>query len=56
MERQLDAAAGWLLTAGADARGMTVLTGANTEAILGDGRVEGVQLKDGTHAARPIWW
>ncbi|MEP9400432.1 nitrite reductase large subunit NirB [Sphingomonas sp. VNH70] len=48
MERQLDEAAGWLLKTALEARGQTILTGADTAAILGDGRVEGVQLKDGT--------
>ncbi|PVX30609.1 nitrite reductase large subunit NirB [Sphingomonas pokkalii] len=47
MERQLDEAAGWLLKSALEARGQTILTGADTAAILGDGKVEGVQLKDG---------
>ncbi|WP_179510410.1 nitrite reductase large subunit NirB [Sphingomonas melonis] len=47
MERQLDEAAGWLLKSALEARGQTILTGAHTEAILGDTRVEGVALKDG---------
>ena len=47
MERQLDEAAGWLLKTALEARGQTILTGANTEAIYGDGKVEGVRLKDG---------
>jgi nitrite reductase (NADH) large subunit len=47
MERQLDEAAGWLLKTALEGRGQTVLTGANTEAILGTDRVEGVLLKDG---------
>ncbi|HEX7849764.1 MAG TPA: nitrite reductase large subunit NirB [Sphingomonas sp.] len=47
MERQLDEAAGWLLKAALEARGQTVLTGADTAAIVGEGKVEGVQLKDG---------
>jgi nitrite reductase (NADH) large subunit len=47
MERQLDEAAGWLLKSALEARGQTILTGANTEAILGSTHVEGVQLKDG---------
>ena len=48
MERQLDPAAGELLKADLERRGMTVLTGANTKALHGDGRVEQVELSDGT--------
>ena len=48
MERQLDEAAGWLLKTALEARGQTILTGADTAAIVGDGRVEAVHLKDGT--------
>ncbi|SNS34656.1 nitrite reductase large subunit NirB [Sphingopyxis indica] len=48
MERQLDEAAGWLLKQALEARGQTILTGADTEAIVGEGKVEGVRLKDGT--------
>ncbi|MEO7466550.1 MAG: nitrite reductase large subunit NirB [Sphingobium limneticum] len=48
MERQLDEAAGWLLKSALEGRGQTILTGANTESIYGDGKVEGVRLKDGT--------
>ncbi|WP_288486493.1 nitrite reductase large subunit NirB [uncultured Novosphingobium sp.] len=47
MERQLDEAAGWLLKSALEARGQTILTGANTAEIYGDGKVEGVRLKDG---------
>ena len=48
MERQLDEAAGWLLKAELERRGQTILTGADTEAILEkDGHVAGVRLKDG---------
>ena len=47
MERQLDEAAGWLLKQALEARGQTILTGADTAAILGDGKVEAVRLKDG---------
>jgi nitrite reductase (NADH) large subunit len=46
MERQLDEAAGFLLRRELEGRGMTVLTEANTEAILGTDKVEGVRLKD----------
>jgi nitrite reductase (NADH) large subunit len=48
MERQLDEAAGWLLKSALEARGQTILTGADTAEICGDGQVEGVRLKDGT--------
>jgi nitrite reductase (NADH) large subunit len=48
MERQLDPAAGYLLQRALEARGITVLTRANTKAIVGDGKVEGVELADGT--------
>jgi len=48
MERQLDEAAGYLLAAELKSRGLTVLTGANTRAIIGEGKVEGLQLDDGT--------
>jgi nitrite reductase [NAD(P)H] large subunit len=47
MERQLDPAAGYLLQKAVEARGIKVLTTANTKAILGDKRVEGVELADG---------
>jgi nitrite reductase (NADH) large subunit len=48
MERQLDEAAGWLLKSALEARGQTILTGADTAEIVGEGAVEGVRLKDGT--------
>src|SRR5688572_5841054 len=47
MERQLDEAAGWLLKSALEARGQTILTGADTAAIIGEVRVEGIELKDG---------
>ncbi|MCI4590333.1 nitrite reductase large subunit NirB [Sphingobium sp. BYY-5] len=47
MERQLDEAAGWLLKTALEGRGQTILTGANTAEIYGEGQVEGVRLKDG---------
>jgi nitrite reductase (NADH) large subunit len=47
MERQLDEAAGWLLKSALEGRGQTILTGANTEEIVGESHVEGVRLKDG---------
>ena len=53
MERQLDAAAGAMLQADLEARGIHVHCGAHSEAILGDasvegGHVSGLRLKDGT--------
>ena len=48
MERQLDPAAGFLLQRAIEARGIEVLTRSNTKAILGQDRVEAVQLEDGT--------
>ena len=47
-ERQLDEAAGWRLKPALETRGQTILTGADTAEIVGDGKVEGVRLKDGT--------
>ena len=47
MERQLDEAAGWLLRTALEARGQTILTGADTAEIVGNTQVEGVRLKDG---------
>ncbi|WP_137390666.1 nitrite reductase large subunit NirB [Rhodoligotrophos defluvii] len=48
MERQLDPAAGYLLQKAIEARGIKVVTKADTKAIFGNGRVEGVQLADGS--------
>jgi nitrite reductase (NADH) large subunit len=48
MERQLDPAAGYLLQKAVEERGIKVMTKANTKAIVGDGKVEGVELADGT--------
>lgn len=47
MERQLDAEAASLLKAALEARGITVLLGADTAAVEGDGCVEAVRLTDG---------
>jgi nitrite reductase (NADH) large subunit len=47
MERQLDEAAGWLLKTALEGRGQTILTGADTAEIYGEGKVEGIRLKDG---------
>lgn len=48
MERQLDPAAGHLLQKELERRGIRVETQANTKEIIGDGKVEGVRLEDGT--------
>ena len=48
MERQLDPAAGHLLKQAVEARGIRVITEANTKAILGDKQVRAVALADGT--------
>ncbi len=47
MERQLDEAAAWLLRSALEARGQTVITGADTAEIHGADAVAGVRLKDG---------
>ncbi|MGD1880272.1 MAG: nitrite reductase large subunit NirB [Kiloniellaceae bacterium] len=47
MERQLDPSAGYLLERAVEARGIHVITHANTKAILGDGHVTAVRLEDG---------
>ncbi len=44
MERQLDPSAGYLLQKAIEKRGIEVHTGANTQAILGETKVEGVKL------------
>jgi len=54
MERQLDEAAGYLLASELEGRGLTVLTGSNTQSILGDGKVVGLQLSDGTTIAADL--
>ena len=48
MERQLDAAAGYLLRRELEGRGIKVHCKAQTRAILGSDRVEAVALEDGT--------
>ncbi|TJV92656.1 MAG: NAD(P)/FAD-dependent oxidoreductase, partial [Mesorhizobium sp.] len=48
MERQLDPAAGYLLQRAVEQRGIKVITKANTQAITGKGKVEQVELADGT--------
>ncbi len=47
MERQLDPAAGYLLQRALEERGIKVITKAQTKAILGERRVEGIELADG---------
>ena len=54
MERQLDEAAGWLLKEALEGRGQTILTGADTAEIYGQGKVEGVRLKDGRDIAASL--
>jgi len=46
MERQLDAAAGYLLRKDLERRGIAIHTEASTQAILGKDRVEGVLLQE----------
>ncbi len=46
MERQLDPAAGYLLQKELEARGIEVICKAQTNAIVGDGKVEAVLLED----------
>src|SRR6478672_3688628 len=48
MERQLDAEAGAMLGDAMNARGIGVYLNAQTKAITGDGKVEAVELGDGT--------
>ncbi|PLX39454.1 MAG: nitrite reductase large subunit [Hyphomicrobiales bacterium] len=48
MERQLDTAAGYLLERAIKERGIDVITKANTHAIVGEDKVTGVSLDDGT--------
>ncbi|MCM2400539.1 nitrite reductase large subunit NirB [Rhizobium sp. S153] len=47
MERQLDPAAAYLLEKALDERGIDIITKANTKAILGTDKVEGIELEDG---------
>jgi nitrite reductase (NADH) large subunit len=47
MERQLDPAAGYMLQRELEQRGIKIITKASTKAILGDRKVEGVELADG---------
>ena len=54
MERQLDPVSAHLLQADLGARGIKVITEANTKAFVGEARVEAVQLTDGTHLPADI--
>ncbi|HEU0223775.1 MAG TPA: NAD(P)/FAD-dependent oxidoreductase, partial [Paracoccaceae bacterium] len=54
MERQLDQAAGYLLKCELERRGIAVRCKANTHAIIGRDRVEGVRLDDGTEIPADI--
>ncbi|HET6320969.1 MAG TPA: nitrite reductase large subunit NirB, partial [Hyphomicrobium sp.] len=47
MERQLDAPAGYMLQRELEGRGIKVVTKAQTQAIVGERKVEGVELADG---------
>ncbi len=48
MNQQLDPAAALLLKSALERRGLRILLGAQTEAILGDGKVEAVRFADGS--------
>lgn len=48
MERQLDESAGYLLEKTLTERGLKIMTKANTKEILGETKVTGVKLEDGT--------
>jgi nitrite reductase (NADH) large subunit len=54
MERQLDEAAGLLLQRDLERTGLTILTRAHTEAIVGDNRVRAVVLADGREIAADL--
>ncbi|WP_374631537.1 nitrite reductase large subunit NirB [Ferrovibrio sp.] len=54
MERQLDPAAGYLLQKAIEARGIRVITRANTHAILGEDKVRAVRLDDGSELPADI--
>jgi len=47
MERQLDPAAGYMLQRELESRGIKIITKAQTKAVLGERRVEGIELADG---------
>jgi len=50
LNQQLDVDASLLLKSALEGRGLRIVLGAETEAILGDGKVERVRFKDGTEA------
>ncbi len=54
MERQLDESAGYLLEKTLTERGLKIITKANSKEILGDKKVEGVRLEDGTELEADI--
>jgi len=54
MERQLDEAAGLMLQRDLAGRGLTILTNAQTEGLVGDGRVEALRLADGRELAADL--
>ncbi|MGP8123253.1 MAG: nitrite reductase large subunit NirB [Xanthobacteraceae bacterium] len=54
MERQLDPNAAYLLQKAIEKRGIRILTGANTSAILGAEKVEAVRLEDGQTLAADL--
>nr|WP_210382362.1 nitrite reductase large subunit NirB [Jiella sonneratiae] len=54
MDRQLDEAAGYLLRRDLEKRGISVMTRASTERILGENQVEAVELADGTRLAADL--
>ncbi len=54
MERQLDPAAGYLLQKAIEAKGIKVITKAETKAILGERKVEAVELADGRKIAATL--
>ncbi len=47
LPRQLDAEGAEVLQSLLEAQGLRIVTGGTTEAILGDGRADGIRLKDG---------
>ena len=54
MERQVDAAGGALLRQAIESLGVRVLLGRSTKAVVGDGRVEGVEFADGERLAASL--
>ncbi len=47
MERQLDEESAKMLQSELEGRGLNIITGANTECLVGEGRVQALRLKDG---------